>query len=110
MQQLGADGIKKCLGQFRAHVIDQQTHIVQLDLAPDFIAEVFLFVFVFHDLHAFFNASIVKADPFARGNLRSGPVAAFKMQLCTLGTGAEQAVMLVKTIKYRARDIKRDLR
>ena len=90
-------------------MIDQQAHVVQFNFAPDFIGQIVVVIFVFHDLHAFFDAGIIKADTFTRRMLEGLPVAAFKICFCALAGAAKQAVMLVKTVQNRTRDIERDL-
>ena len=83
---------------------------MQFHFAPDLIRQFLGEVFVFEHFHAFAHARIIKVDALTRGDLRGGPVAFFKIQFRLLARGAEQAVMLVKAIKDRARGVKRNLR
>ena len=110
MQDFATDRIEEGLGQFRLLVVRQQADVVQLDFAPHRVGQVARLVLVFQNRDAFLHPLVVKADPFARRQLRHLPLAVFKMPLGGLAGGTKQPVVLVEAVQDRARNIERDLR
>src|ERR1700754_3692411 len=74
VQDLAADGIEERLRAFGLAVRGQEADVVQLDLLPDFVVDVFRVVFVFEQFDAFLHAFVVRRDALAREPLDGMPV------------------------------------
>ncbi len=110
MQDLAADRIEKRLRALGLAVCRQQADVVQLDLLPDFVVDIFGVVLVFEQFDAFVDPFVVRRNAFAREPLQRVPVAGFEQGLRANRGFAENPVMPVETFEHRLRDIEADLR
>ena len=84
MQDLAAHRVEERLGALGLPVRREQPDIVQLDLLPDFVVDVFRVVFVFEQHHALVDAIVVRRDALACELLQRKPVGPSKSVLAVI--------------------------
>ncbi len=110
VQDARAYRVEERLGQFGLVVIGQQADVVQLDLLPDLVFDIFRVVFVFQDHAGFAYPLVVEVDAVALQLQQAMPVGRFELQLGLMAHLAEQPVVLVKPVQHGPGHVVGDLR
>ena len=105
VQDAAGDRVEEGLSQFGLVMIDQQADVVEFDLVPHVHGQVAGLELLFQPHRAFLDAQVIELDPFTLGPLLAMPVGCFETVLGTRRLGAKQAVMSVKTVHHRFRDV-----